>query len=232
MESQHNKLPEEFDFFLYAQVWRPRFCCNNLKQCTKQKWINITGLDYHGLWPSYFKKQGYPSYCVNQHEMIFQGRVAHEWLKHGACSQFSPASYLKHLVELGESNRQLRQTNLMLIDASSKTTSQGGGGTVTVSSIYKTMGGERNVAIMSNKFCVLQELTSCFEKQLVDKDGHMLLVQMECPESVLKSNRNSAVVQFKCNELFVEAGNNGEEEKCKFISKELLKKLKGVKNNI
>jgi len=40
----------DFDLYLLAMSWAPRFCCTNNKQCKNENMENTDDLSVHGLW--------------------------------------------------------------------------------------------------------------------------------------------------------------------------------------
>ena len=89
---------------------------------------------------------------------------------------------------------------------------------IDTSEIVDAAKGNKRIAIMSNKYCQLQEVTTCFEKNSDNTVGNMI----DCPTHVLSSNRNSAILQG-CYKLALDTS---EDQKCAFITKEVLSKLK------
>ena len=79
----------DFDIYLFAQVWAPRFCCTKQKQCREEQ--NKNDLTVHGLWPAYQTPRPanstYPTYCANNsnntHIRSKNKLAIHEWKKHG-----------------------------------------------------------------------------------------------------------------------------------------------------
>ena len=132
-------------------------------------------------------------------------RQAHEWAKHGSCSGLSRARYFQEEERVAETS-SLNTLREMLEDNA--------GEHVALSDIWNVFAGNpRFVAIkvlivccgstcagkcttvvdakQSDKFCRLEEITSCWRKKQSDNSpGH----QIECPNYILSSARNSAVV--------------------------------------
>jgi hypothetical protein len=92
------------------------------------------------------------------------------------------------------------------------------GDNIEISEIIDAAKSNKRIAIMSNKYCQLQEVTTCWEKNNDNTVGNMI----DCPSHVLSSNRNNAILQ-KCNKLALDTS---EDHKCSFITKEVLAKLK------
>jgi ribonuclease I len=42
--------PGDFDMYLLAMSWAPRFCCTNNKQCKNEGMEDTDDLSVHGLW--------------------------------------------------------------------------------------------------------------------------------------------------------------------------------------
>jgi hypothetical protein len=93
---------------------------------------------------------------------------------------------------------------------------------VSLSGIYDIIGSGKKVAIMTNKFCQLGEITSCWSKRSDEKPGELV----DCPDHVLVGNRNSAVLNG-CHKLALDTSSAMPSEKqCVFVSKGMLKQLK------
>ena len=92
------------------------------------------------------------------------------------------------------------------------------GDSIEISEIVENANGNKRIAMMSNKYCQLQEITTCWEKRPDNTVGNMI----DCPSHVLSSSRNNAVLQG-CQKLALDTS---EDSKCAFITKELLAKLK------
>ena len=43
-------VPGDFDMYLLAMSWAPRFCCTNNKQCRNEGMEDTDDLSVHGLW--------------------------------------------------------------------------------------------------------------------------------------------------------------------------------------
>lgn len=203
-----------FDMYLFAMVWAPRFCCTNNKQCTEQSKDGLDDLATHGLWPAYSgAREGgrtYPAFCNNSANFTSKNRLAlHEWKKHGTCSGLSPEDYFKEEAKVEEMGTLSNLRDFL---------NESAGSPVSLESVVNEAGGARKIGVMASKFCQLQEVTTCWRK---NPDG-TVGPQQDCPDHLLSSSRNSAVLQG-CSKVFLDSS---EGDKCAFISKELLKTLK------
>lgn len=175
-------------------------------------------LSPHGLWPAYLDARPYPQFCpLAEDPQLPKGRKMHEFLKHGSCSGLSSKAYFAEEEKVLNSgpNKTLRH---LLREKSGKV--------VAVRDLIDVAGGAERIAIMSNKFCQLQEVITCWSKKPDGTAG----VQIDCPPHVLKSGRNSGVTEHRCVSLALESQQKGDEaDKCAFISKELVNVLKGRK---
>lgn len=202
----------QFDLYLLAQSWAPRFCCTNAKQCKNESMTGVDDLSVHGLWPAYAtaNKEGrtYPAFCSNDSDASLRGRAAHEWNKHGTCTPLSSKQYLDEESRVAEADALLDVRDLLATYS---------GEHVAIDEIYEEIGGAKRVALMASKFCQLQEITTCWSKNSDGTVGE----QIDCPDHVLGSSRNSAILQG-CTRLALDRA----DEKCAFISRELLRVLK------
>jgi len=204
----------QFDIYLFAMVWAPRFCCTNNKQCTEQSKDGLDDLATHGLWPAFTSaREGgrtYPAFCNSTSKFSSNNRLAlHEWKKHGTCSGLSPDAYFKEESKIEESGTLSQLRDFL---------NENAGSTVSLESVVNEAGGAKKIGVMSSNYCQLQEVTTCWKK---NNDGSVG-PQQDCPNHLLSSSRNSAVLNG-CSKLFLDSA---EGEKCAFISKELLKTLK------
>ena len=92
------------------------------------------------------------------------------------------------------------------------------GAALPLSEVLGALGGERRAAIMTDKFCRLAEITTCYAKRPDGTVGE----RVDCPAHVLGSTRNSAVLDG-CHQVHLD-----ESGSCSFISKELLRSLKAA----
>ena len=76
--------------------------------------------------------------------------------------------------------------------------------------------GPKRAALMSDQFCRLSEITTCWRKNADGTVG----AQVDCPDHLLGSARNSAVLNG-CHRVHLDSGGS-----CAFITKEMLKALK------
>lgn len=206
--------PGEFDIYLFAQSWAPKFCCDKAAVCKQENMGSMDELATHGLWPAYMsaKKDGntYPSNCSSKYTEFkkLKGRSKHEWEKHGTCTSLNPDQYFDQEIHL-EEHPILSDLNDNLNANSGKS--------ISVEEIYQSTGSAKNIAIMTNKYCQLLEITTCWSKNQDGTPG----VLIECPSHLLGSSRNSAVLNG-CKSVALEQSDN----ECQRISKDFLKVLK------
>ena len=212
----------EFDIFLLAQTWAPRFCCTESVKCVQQGNTGVDDLTLHGLWPAYSKPIGaenrtYPAYCTLGKDRKFSSDnklMKHEYLKHGSCTGFSFDEYIDEGDRIAESEVSNSLRDFLHSNS---------GNIINVNDIYVKAGGPKRVAVQATPMCQLQELTTCWEKTSEGKVGN----QVDCPLHVLGSGRNSSFLN-NCSKVSLEA--SSDDMKCAFISKELLKVLKSSGN--
>lgn len=214
----------EFDLYFFAQSWAPRFCCTSLEKCEKENMKGLDDLSTHGLWPAYWdaNKDGrtYPAFCptsgfggvgsipgVPKH-MSGTGREQHEWEKHGTCTNLTRVGYFQE--ESGILKREAMRSAMAF-------TRSRAGDSISIDEMAETFGGLPNIAFKSDKFCRLEEITTCWEKQRDGRVGN----QIPCPSHVLASARNNAITEHKCSKLWLDAPNE-----CKFVNRQLLNTLK------
>ena len=235
--------PGNFDIYLFAQSWSPRFCCDNAKQCKREGLVGIDDLSPHGIWPAYAgpdkNNRTYPAYCKSVSDK--GGRKEHEWWeytvvhcnvkcnitcsnyrsKHGTCTVLTKDDYFKEEDDLGESETISNLRDLLNNYA---------GDAVDIADIHSEVGGNNLITLMANKHCQLQEITTCWEKLPSGKIGR----QLECPSHLLGSNRNSAILNG-CRRLALDISStststsdstSASHTSCASISKEYLQILK------
>jgi ribonuclease I len=208
----------EFDLYLFAQTWAPRFCCTNGDKCKSQDKVGVDDLTIHGLWPAYSEGRGkdgrtYPAFCNMGQTRKFSTSdklAAHEYVKHGSCTSMTFDEYVEEGVRVEEDGASSVMRDFLNSRA---------GEVVNIDDIFEEAGGNKRVVVQATQYCQLQELTTCWRKAADGTVGE----QMDCPAHVLGSGRNSAVLN-NCTKISLEASN--EAMKCAFISKELLKILK------
>ena len=109
--------PGEFDIYLFAQSWAPRFCCSNEKQCKKEGMLGSDDLSPHGLWPAFYgadkKGRTYPAFC-REDICKDKNRAAHEWIKHGTCTLLDRNSYFEEEEKLTEKNENILKLSDLL----------------------------------------------------------------------------------------------------------------------
>lgn len=204
----------DFDVYLLAQSWAPRFCCGHPDKCTTVAWaFSATHLSLHGLWPGFTKArrgQTYPSSCESMAKLVVSdlprhfvdiapsycaynlakhapelGQLGvHEWKKHGTCSSLEPALYFSEAVRVVES----------LTGPGGASKFDRGTPTAVVAKIGAAVPANelrlsyaRHVAIRVDKHCRLEEVTTCWAKREDGRVGE----QIHCPDHVLKSARNN-----------------------------------------
>ena len=158
------------------------------------------------------KGSTYPQNCAKSPIPVsyagITSRGHHEWEKHGTCTTLQFQEYFDQEESLAE-RKEISIVRDLLNNFA--------GDSISISDIYEEYGGVKKIAISSNQSCQLQELTTCWEKLPNGKVGE----QIDCPDHVLGSSRNSAILQG-CQKLSLDQSG----EKCTFISKEYLKLLK------
>lgn len=208
----------EFDLYLFAQTWAPRFCCTNSEKCKQQDKDGVDDLTVHGLWPAYHQPKGkeertYPAFCELGKDRKFSTKdklAAHEFIKHGTCTNMSFDEYVGEGARVEEVDAMSGLRDFLNSKA---------GDLVSVADIFAEAGGNKMVAIQATQHCQLMELTTCWAKAPDGAVGE----QVECPAHVLGSGRNSALLN-KCTKLSLDASSDAMQ--CAFISKEMLKAMK------
>ena len=117
----------------------------------------LESLSPHGLWPAYFtinsNNRTYPQFCELSRAKGEKGRKGHEWDKHGTCTTLTMESYFE------EENKLTDQTSDLDNLLHSIT-----GDAVYLDEIYDIFGGDKFVTVKADKFCRLEEITSCWSK--------------------------------------------------------------------
>lgn len=209
--------PGSFDTYLLAVSWAPRFCCTNVKQCKAESMDGETDLSVHGLWPAYSaadaRGRTYPQFCSppGKDAAGLDGREAHEYKKHGTCTSLGLDRYFAEESRVAEGEEYDGLRDLLAEAASSKEP-------LSLGEVLAALGGERRAAIMTDKFCRLAEITTCYRKA---KDGSVG-ERIDCPDHILGSNRNAAVLEG-CQAVHLDPAGS-----CSFISKELLRHMKAA----
>lgn len=201
----------QFDFYLFAQSWAPRFCCISPQKCAAEN-IQSSYVSPHGLWPAYFQADSnnrtYPAFCTtsNHNSNHNSGREQHEWEKHGTCTGLNANQYFNEELNLSD-----KTSNVGDVLSSSS------GDSVDVDELLAEYGGEKFVAVKADRFCRLEEITTCWEKLADGRVGN----PRECPDHVLASARNSAIMQNNCTRLWLDSPGS-----CQFINKSMQSYLK------
>lgn len=134
--------PGEFDIYLFAQSWAPRFCCTNEKQCKKEGMLGSDDLSPHGLWPAFHgpDKNGrtYPAFCRDDN-CKENNRVSHEWTKHGTCTLLDKNSYFEEEEKLNEKNENILKLSDLLNSLA--------GERISVTAIHEEAGGNNYICI-------------------------------------------------------------------------------------
>ena len=87
-----------------------------------------------------------------------------------------------------------------------------------VSEFVNQNGGEGKVALMSNKYCQLQEISTCYRKNNDGTVGN----QIECPKHIMEKRHN--VKNHSCKKVFIEK--SSKDDTCSFITKAMLEIMK------
>lgn len=223
--------PGDFDMYLLAQTWAPRFCCTAQERCTTVSWaFSASHLSLHGLWPGYSTPRGQaiypadcptkaklavddlprhfvdvaPSYCAydaEKHKPQLGSLGVHEWRKHGTCSSLEPARYFGEAVRVIEGLSGPGGAQ-MFDRGTPKALVEKVGSSEGVPAAALRMSYAKRVAVRVDKHCRLEEVTSCWAKQPDGSVGE----QVHCPAYVLESPRNSLRDDACPNVLAVKLG--------------------------
>ena len=173
-----------------------------------------TDLSPHGLWPAFAgaRKGGrtYPQFCSQDSGSSKQdhSRQGHEWDKHGTCTTLNKMAYFGEETAVHEADPIMDARELLLDHAGVKP--------VPTIALVEAVGGGKKIAIMADKSCRLTEITTCWSKNTDNTVGE----QVDCPQHVLGSSRNSAVKKG-CMQLFLDAAGG-----CSKISNEMIQIMK------
>jgi len=88
---------------------------------------------------------------------------------------------------------------------------------VDVEELWEEAGGEAFIALKADSHCRLEEITTCWKKASTSVAGE----QVECPDHVLASMRNSAITHG-CRRVWLDKAG-----KCQFINKTMKDMLMG-----
>ena len=226
----------DFDMYILALTWAPNFCCSKDKQCLAEGMNRLNDLHPHGLWPARLTSTSYPSYCSSlkkamegeegkkegqfEQDKVNMGkkdkkkmtpRQRHEYEKHGSCTSLSFEEYFQQEEALYLRNASLRTLRDLL--------KQSSGEVVDVRKLHVFAGGKK-IAVKASKQCQLQEITTCWSKEIDNRVGP----QIDCPSYILKGVRNTAE-QYHCEKVYLDASN----KTCSIISKDLLLSMKKTK---
>lgn len=83
--------------------------------------------------------------------------------------------------------------------------------------LVEKLGGPKRAAIKVDNKCRLSEMTTCWSRG----EGDTVASQVECPDVLLNSERNSAV-KYGCVRVLL-----GEANSCAVVTDQMLKFLKG-----
>jgi len=167
----------QFDFYLFAQSWAPRFCCSSPEKCLSERMNGLNDLSTHGLWPTYLagdkQERTYPAFCTGQ-PMTSNTRADHEWEKHGTCSGLPRALYFQEETRLAN-HPIFSNAKKLLVNCSENS--------ISVDDFVQRFGGEKMVALKADRQCRLEEITTCWSKYSDGGVGR----QIQCPDHVLAS---------------------------------------------
>jgi ribonuclease T2 len=195
----------DFDLYLLAQSWASTFCCAKPERCaTLESSWSAKRLILHGLWPAYaakrvdgstapsdcktmadkFDKSVIPPLALSFAPNYHGGLAKHEYNKHGSCSGLGPELYFKESLRTMLS---LPRTDRGTPEIISKNV----GGSVRSDDLRKCY--DKQVAIKVSPNCVLEEITTCWAKEVKNAGEGMLKVgrQMDCPDYLMKGARNN-----------------------------------------
>ena len=128
----------------------------------------------------------------------------------GACSSLPPRAYFAEEQRLSR-GATARRLNALLRAAAGK---QGG---LPIAKLLAAAGGPQRAAVMTDRFCRLREVTTCWAKA---EDGSVG-AQVDCPPHVLRGGRNNSG-STGCESVHVDSS-----AACSFISKQALRALRG-----
>ena len=209
MSSSPSPSPEsDFDMYILALTWSPRFCCTNEKQCKTESMDHRNDLHPHGLWPAYLHSSSYPSYCGGNFDgKHLTPRQRHEYEKHGSCSHLSVGEYFNQEKAVQDKGNILTLRDLLQKHA---------GNMIELNKLM-LYGGNKKFAVLTSKQCQLQEISTCWEKRPDNTVGE----QIDCPPHIMKGGRNTGA-QMGCNKIFLDKADST----CSIISNYLLEEMK------
>jgi len=193
--------PGEFDFYLLAQSWAAHFCCLKPERCaTVEEAWSSSKLMLHGLWPAYFNKREdgrYPADCAVEAKFdkvvipplalklapnYHGGLARHEWNKHGTCSGMPPKLYFEEALRTMLAIPKTSQGTPEVI--SSHIGSEVESGDVRRAYV-------REVGIKVSDKCVLEEITTCWDKGEKKYGVEKVGQQIDCPDYIMRGFRNN-----------------------------------------
>ena len=192
-----------FDVYLFAQSWAPRFCCISPGKCVKEGMEGVNSLSVHGLWPAYMKPDStdrtYPAFCSRHSSTNDRTRESHEWEKHGTCTGLPRETYFQEEKRLDSYTSRPKAFLTAYTDDA-----------MPVDDFVSQFGGPNMVAVKTDAHCRLEEITTCWQKLPDGTVGK----QTVCPDHVLASARNSAIMHNQCKLVWIDVAGS-----CRFVNK-------------
>lgn len=185
----------QFNFYVFAQSWQAEFCRNkHYPGCHVPREFWKTHFTLHGLWPD-VQHGKHPYTCtterfdpntvdrVGRNALIQQWPDvkydpsspnydqfwAHEWEKHGTCSDLTQIEYFTQALRL--------LNNLTTPEIISTHT----GGNLSTASVRKAFGGSNKAVLKCDDQVFLAQIFTCWDKD----DQHRPTVQIPCPMHIL-----------------------------------------------
>jgi ribonuclease I len=202
----------EFDLYLFAQSWAPRFCCISPEKCANENMQDLNDLSVHGVWPAYTKPdkndRTFPAFCKKSSSTSGHSRKQHEWEKHGTCTGLSTTQYFEE---------ESRIHHHCAFNAPKEILSNYVKDSVEVDELLSAFGGAKRAAIKTDAHCRLEEITTCWSKTPAGFVGEPI----DCPDHVLASGRNSAIMMSNCSRVWLDSAGS-----CEFINGSMKSYLK------